>query len=113
IGSAAVGKEASRRGMDNLSYDFASLRAGVVARVAPDWRASINLSWERRNFGAAEPIFGVVREDRQTELRIEFERRIDERTAIAPQIVHTNNRSTLSPNDFRRTQIGVQLRHRF
>jgi hypothetical protein len=113
LGSMAIGKEASKRGLDILSYNFASLRAGIVARIAPQWRALANLSWERRSFGAAEPIFGVVREDRQTELRLEFERRINERTALVPQIVHTRNRSTLSPNDFRRTQIGVQLRYRF
>lgn len=113
LGSLAIGKEASKRGMDVLSHDFVTLRAGIVAQIAPQWRASANVSWERRQFGAAEPIFGVVREDRQTELRIEFERNIDNRTAVVPQIVHTRNRSTLSPNDFRRTQIGVQLRHRF
>jgi len=113
IGSIAFGEEASRPGLDNLSHEFLSLRAGLVARLSPEWRSSTVLSWEKRDFGAAEPLFGVVREDRQTELRIEFERRVNDRTSIVPQLVHTRNRSTLSPNDFRRTQAGVQLRHRF
>ena len=113
IGSIAAGEETSRAGLDNLSHEFLSLRAGLVARLSADWRSSTVLAWEKRDFDGAEPLFGTAREDRQTELRIEFERRVNNRTFVAPQIVHTRNRSTLSPNDFRRTEVGVQLRHRF
>lgn len=113
IGSIAAGEETSRAGLDNLSHDFLSLRAGVVARLSADWRSTAVLAWETRDFDGVEPLFGTAREDRQTELRIEFERRVNNRTFLAPQIVHTRNRSTLSPNDFRRTEVGVQLRHRF
>ena len=113
IGSIAAGEETSRAGLDNLSHDFLSLRAGVVARLSADWRGTAVLAWEKRDFDGVEPLFGTVREDRQTELRIEFERRVNNRTFVAPQIVHTRNRSTLSPNDFRRTEVGIQLRHRF
>jgi len=38
---------------------------------------------------------------------------VDNRTSVVPLIAYTRNRSTLSPNDFQRTQAGVQLRHRF
>lgn len=113
IGAITVGEETSRAGLGNLAHDFLSLRAGLVARLSSDWRGSTVLAWEKRDFDAAEPLFGVVREDRQTELRIEFERRVNNHTSVTPQIVHTRNRSTLSPNDFRRTEVGVQLRHRF
>jgi len=113
IGSITAGEESSRAGLDNLGHDFISLRAGLVARLSSDWRSATVLAWEKREFGGAEPLFGAVREDRQTELRVEFERRVNKRTFVAPQIVHTRNRSTLSPNDFRRTEVGVQLRHRF
>lgn len=113
IGSIAAGEETSRAGLDNLSHDFVSLRAGVVARLSADWRSTAVLAWETRDFDGVEPLFGTAREDRQIELRIEFERRVNNRTFVAPQIVHTRNRSTLSPNDFRRTEVGVQLRHRF
>jgi hypothetical protein len=113
IGSLAAGKESSRRGFDNLGHDFVSARAGIVARIAPAWRASANLSWERREFGGVEPIFGVVRDDRQTELRFELERRINEQTTLVPYLVGTRNKSTLAANDFRRVQAGVLVRHRF
>lgn len=113
IGAISFGEENSRHGLDNLSHDFLSVRGGLVARLSADWRSSTVLSWEKRDFGAAEPLFGVVREDRQAEVRIEFERRVNNRTSLVPQLVHTRNRSTLSPNDFRRTQAGIQLRHRF
>jgi tetratricopeptide (TPR) repeat protein len=113
VASLAAGQESSKRDIDHLGHDFLSARVGVVARIAPNWRASANLSWERREFGGAEPIFGVVRNDRQTELRIELERKIDEQTSLVPHLVGTRNASTLSPNDFRRVQAGVLVRHRF
>jgi len=113
LGSVALGEERSQAGFDNISYDFVSMRAALVASIAPQWRGSASLAWEGRGFGGAEPIFGVVREDRQTEVRLEFERRVDNRTSVVPLIAYTRNRSTLSPNDFQRTQAGVQLRHRF
>ena len=53
------------------------------------------------------------REDRQTEIRIELERRLDDQTTLVPQLIGTRNASTLSPNDFRRLQAGLLLRHRF
>ncbi|HRO59556.1 MAG TPA: tetratricopeptide repeat protein [Burkholderiaceae bacterium] len=113
VGAVSFGNEDSRTGFDTLSHDFVNLRAGVVARISAKWQASVSLAWERREFDEAEPLFGVVREDRQTELRVEFERQIGENTSLIPQIVHTRNESTLAPNDFRRMLAVVQIRHRF
>ncbi|NLD68746.1 MAG: DUF560 domain-containing protein [Limnobacter sp.] len=113
VGAATFGREDSRTGFDSLSHDFLNLRAGIVARIAPKWQASVSVGWERREFDEAEPLFGVVREDRQTELRVELERQIGENTSLIPQIVHTRNESTLAPNDFRRMLAVVQIRHRF
>jgi tetratricopeptide (TPR) repeat protein len=114
LGSVAIGEERARAsGFDNLSYGFLSVRAGVVANIAPQWRGSASLAWEGREFDGAEPIFGVIRDDRQTDVRLEFERRVDNRTSLVPLVVYTRNRSSLEANDFRRTQAGIQLRHRF
>jgi hypothetical protein len=46
-------------------------------------------------------------------LRIGAERPVSTDWSVAPAITFTRNRSTLDPNDFRRTQAGVTLRYRF
>lgn len=108
-----AGTETSRRGLDNLSYDFVGARAALSLGLGNSWRGFASLSWEARDFDGIEPFFGVARSDRQTELRFGAERPLSTDWSFAPAITFTRNRSTLDPNDFRRTQAGVTLRYRF
>lgn len=108
-----AGTETSRRGLDNLSYDFVGARAALSMGVGDGWRGFAAISWEARDFDGIEPIFGVARSDRQTELRLGAERALSADWSIAPAITYTRNRSTLGPNDFRRAQAGLTLRYRF
>src|SRR5690606_40550895 len=104
--------ERSRRGFDNLSYDYRGLRGAYSAALGERWRGFASVSYETRDFDAIEPFFGVVREDRQTDLRIGAERALTSRWIVAPAITYTRSRSSVAPNDFRRTQAGVVLRYR-
>ncbi len=113
VASVSGGRERSRRGFDNLSYDYRSLRGAYSAALGAQWRGFASLSYETRDFDAIEPFFGVVREDRQTDLRIGAERPLRSKWIVAPTITHTRSRSSVAPNDFRRTQAGVVLRYRF
>jgi hypothetical protein len=113
VSGLQFGRETSRRGLDNLSYGFHGARLALSAGVGDRWRGFAALSWEARDFDGVEPIFGVARSDRQTELRIGAERPVARDWSVAPAITFTRNRSSLDPNDFRRTQAGVTLRYRF
>ncbi|MCL4183042.1 MAG: DUF560 domain-containing protein [Burkholderiaceae bacterium] len=108
-----AGTESSRRGFDNLSHDLRGARAALSMGVGDAWRAFAALSFERRDFDGIEPFFGEARSDRQTELRVGAERPLQAGWSVAPALTFTRNRSTLEPNDFRRAQAGVTLRHRF
>ena len=108
-----AGSETSSRDLDNLSYDFVAARAALSIGLGGNWRGFASLSWEARDFDAVEPFFGVARSDRQTELRFGAERPLSTDWSIAPAVTFTRNRSTIDPNDFRRTQAGVTLRYRF
>jgi len=113
VAGMQAGTETSRRDLDNLSYDFVGARAALSMGVGDGWRCFAAISWEARDFDGIEPIFGVARSDRQTELRLGAERALSADWSIAPAITYTRNRSTLGPNDFRRAQAGLTLRYRF
>ncbi|GMV03202.1 MAG: DUF560 domain-containing protein [Burkholderiaceae bacterium] len=113
VGGIQAGTENSRHSLDNLSYDFHGARVAFSMGIGQGWRGFTAVSWEARDFDGIEPIFGVTRSDRQTELRIGAERALAHDWSITPAITFTRNRSTLDPNDFRRAQAGVTLRYRF
>jgi hypothetical protein len=107
------GNEQVRAEVPQLSFGYAGRRAAIGATLAPGWRASAGLSFERREADASEPLFGVLRVDRQYDLRIGLEHEVDRALTIAPAIAWTRNRSTVAPSDFRRTQAFVYARYRF
>ncbi len=114
VAGASGGRERSRRGFGNLSYDYRSARAAYSRAIGRRWRGFASLSYETRDFDAPEPFFGVVRDDRQTDLHFGAERALaPTRWTVAPTISWTRSRSNVAPNDFRRTQAGVVLRYRF
>jgi len=108
-----AGRETSRRGLDNLTYGYQGARVAVSRTLGDGWRGFATLSYETRDFDGIEPFFGVARYDRQTDLGIGAERPLSGAWSIAPSLTFTRNRSTLAPNDFRRTQAGVMVRYRF
>lgn len=113
VAGISGGRERSRRGLGNLSYDYRGLRVAYSRALGGHWRGFASLSHERRDFDAIEPFFGVVREDRQTDLRIGAEHPLSRKWTIAPTFTYTRSRSTVAPNDFRRAQASVLLRYRF
>lgn len=113
VAGVSGGRERSRRGFDNLSYDYRGLRAAFSRAIGGSWRGFASLAYETREFDGPEPFFGVVRDDRQTDLSFGAERALSREWIVAPTISWTRNRSNVAPNDFRRTQAGVVLRYRF
>ncbi len=113
VASAFGGRENSRRGFGNLAYDYRGVRAAYSRNLVARWRGFASISWETRAFDAIEPFFGVVRSDRQADLRIGAERELSDRWVVMPSLAYTRSRSNVAPNDFRRTQAGVTVRYRF
>lgn len=112
LSTIQTGHETSKAGLDNLSFDFKSFRMLLTAPLSTDWRGLLGINWEERRFDGAEPLFGVTRLDRQTELRLGLESEIDKNWTLRPQVVVTRNRSTLAPSDYRRTQAQLVAKYR-
>jgi hypothetical protein len=113
VGNAYAGKESSRHDFDELAFDLYGLRAALSRNLTGSWRASIGISYEYRGYDGPDSFFGIIRTDKQVELRLGAERAFGPRLSVTPQIVYTHNSSTLAPSDFRRTQALVAARYRF
>lgn len=114
LASAYVGQEDPKdTTIDQLRYSFVGVRASVTVKPGDDWRLTGAVSYEQRDFAGPEPLFGVTRLDRQTEIRLAAEKDIGKHWTVAPQLVGTRNESTLAPNDFRRVQAMIYSRYRF
>jgi outer membrane protein len=111
--SAQVGRESARADVPQLSFGFAGVRTALGATLTDTWRVNAGWAYERRSFDGPEPLFGNVRDDRQQDLRLAFERDVGKKLTLAPTLLHTRNRSTIAPNDFRRTQAYLHARYRF
>ncbi len=112
LSSIQLGREYSRAGLENLSFDFTGFRMLLSASLSADWRGQVGINWEQRRFDGAEPLFGVIRNDRQTEVRLGLESVIDKHWTLQPQVVVTRNRSTLAPSDYRRTRAQLVAKYR-
>lgn len=113
IGNLYAGRESSRRDVDELSFDLHGLRIAASRSLGAGWRGSAGIGYERRGHDAPDGFFGITRRDRQVEYRLGAERDFGGGLSIGPQLIHTDNSSTLAPSDFRRTQVLVTARYRF
>ncbi len=113
VGSIYLGQERTRNEVRQLDHDFHGLRVSMNARIGDGWRGFSTVSWEARSFQGVESLFGVTREDRQTELRLGAEKDLSRQWTLAPQFTITRNSSTLAPNEFRRSQATLFARYRF
>ncbi len=113
VASVYLGQERTRTDIAQLDHDFRGVRFSVNMKITDGWRGFSTVSWESRSFQGAEPLFGVVREDRQTEIRLGAEKDLSRQWTVAPQFTATRNASTLAPNEFRRTQATLFARYRF
>ncbi len=113
VGSIYLGQERTRNELAQLDHDFRGMRLSINAKISAGWRGFSTVSWETRSFQGVEPLFGVVRDDRQTEFRLGAEKDLSRQWTLAPQLTITRNSSTLAPNEFRRTQATLFARYRF
>ena len=113
IANLYVGREQSTEEVDELGFDLRGLRVGLSRSLSTGLRASASFGWEERRHEAPDSFFGVTREDRQLEWRVGLDHALATRLTVSPLVSHLRNRSTLGPNEFRRTQVQVGLRYRY
>ena len=111
--SLYAGRERPDAPVPQLEHDILGARGVLSLGVSPRARAWASVSWEARDFAGAEPLFGTVREDRQTEVEFGAAIRVNRSWVLLPRLVHTRNASSLAPSDFRRTQALVTARYGF
>ena len=113
VATAYGGEEVPRQDVPQLRHSIRGARAVLSAGLGNGWRGSASLSGEFREFSGEEPLFGTVRHDRTTELRLAADRRFGRHWSIIPEVVYTRNASTLPPNDFQRLQALATARYVF
>ena len=113
LANVYAGRERTREDVPQLDFDIKGVRVALSLRLDGGWQGYVSASHERRDYAADEPLFGVTRHDRQTDLRVGADKPIGRDWTLSPQFAWTRNASTLDPNDFRRTQLLVFARYRF
>ncbi len=97
-----------------LGHDPYGLRAGVQLTLQPE-RLFLNgyAGYEERHYGGQEPLFGIARKDRQTDLRVGLQWRFAPGWSLNPEISYTDNRSSVNLFKYDRTVASVSLRKDF
>jgi outer membrane protein len=113
IGLASVYSGRENTQLDTLSYSFSGLRGLLSRSLNQDWTGLISASFERRSFDGIDTLFGLRREDRQTELRLSAERSYGKHWLMTQEITWTKNMSSLQPNDYQRSQWRMSIKYKF
>lgn len=114
FGSAYVGKENERAtGVPFFGHDLIGLRAGVDKAFSDRFAVSVSVAYEERRYGGQDPLFLVGRKDEQLDFRVALPYAVTSQWIIIPQLSHTNNRSNVELNRYRRTALFVALRYAF
>jgi outer membrane protein len=106
-------EEPKATGVDNLGHDLVGLRGGVQWAISTQWAAFTHLNYERRNYGAVDPFFGVTRRDRQAQWVLGASWLPAPGWRITPQWALTRNDSTLPITDYDRRIFSVTVRREF
>jgi hypothetical protein len=100
-------------GVPNLGHKPVGVRLGGQVRLGAGWAAFANASYEHRKYGGPEPVFGIVREDNQTDAGGGISYVVRPGTTLIAQFAHTENRSTIDLFQFHRTVYTASIRFNF
>ena len=97
----------------HLGHKLVGVRVGAQTTLASGVVLFGNLSAEQRKYGGDDPLFLVRREDRQFDATIGVNYTLAPKWSLRPQVSHTENRSNIDINRFKRTVAQVGLRRDF
>jgi tetratricopeptide (TPR) repeat protein len=113
-GGAYAGEEDARDGAaPHLGHRLAGFRLGWLRRIAPEFEAFVNGGHERRQFGGADPLFLVRRDDRQWNLAAGLTWIPAAGWRISPQVSLARTRSTVALAGYHRAALLVLGRRDF
>lgn len=114
FGSVFAGKENERAtGVPFFGHDLMGIRVGLDKAFSERFGVSVSVAYEERRYGGQDPLFLVGRKDEQFDFRVALPYAITSQWIIIPQFTHTNNRSNVELNRYRRTAIFIALRYAF
>jgi hypothetical protein len=112
--SAYFGREDElAEGVPHLGHKPVGVRLGGQVRLGAGWAAFANASYEHRKYGGPEPVFGIVREDNQSDVGGGISYVVRPGTTLIGQFSHTENRSTVELFQFHRTVYTASIRFNF
>ena len=94
----------------HLGHKLVGVRVGAQTTLASGVVLFGNLSAEQRKYGGDDPLFLVRREDRQYDAAIGVNYTLAPKWSLRPQLSHTENRSNIDINRFKRTVAQLSLR---
>ena len=97
----------------HLGHELLGVRLGGQLRLEGGWSLFGSLAHERREYGGTEPLFLVVREDKQTDLNAGLSYLWRSGTTLRLQLSHTQNSSNVVLNEFERTVVSTAVRFNF
>jgi outer membrane protein len=89
------------------------VRIGGQLRLGGGWTAFGSASYEQRKYDGPEPLFFIVREDKQTDVLAGLSYLVRPGITVLGQVAYTDNSSTIPLNDFDRVISSVALRFYF
>jgi len=90
-----------------------ALRLGGEQKLSTRSVGFLEWQHERRRYGAAEPLFGIQRRDRQNDLLAGVRFTPAEGWQVVPQVRRTRAASNIVPYDYSRTIVQISLRKDF
>lgn len=109
-----AGRESPRAdNLEHLQHDLTGVRAGLQWALSAQWAAFAHLNHERRSYGGADPFFGVVRRDRQTQWALGLSWLPAPGWRVTPQWAQTRNASNVPITDYDRRLFSVTVRREF
>ncbi|MES3002745.1 MAG: surface lipoprotein assembly modifier [Pseudomonadota bacterium] len=113
-GGAYIGREDERApGVPQLGHHLAGWRAGLQKPLGPALAIFGTVSYEKRNFGGADPLFLAQRRDRQTTASIGMSWVPAPTWRVTPQVAWTRTESTVPLADYDRHIFSVAVRREF
>ena len=114
FGGLYLGSEKEKAaGVPHLGHKFSGVRAGVQKPINQDLAWFATLGYESRNFGGADPLFLVTRQDRQTNLNIGLSWSSAPAWRVTPQISLNRSSSNIAINDYSKRVISITARRDF
>lgn len=96
-----------------FGHEPVGVRIGGQLRLGGPWSLFGSLSYERREYGGIDPLFLVVREDKQTDASVGVSYLWRSGMTLRVQVSHTENTSNVPLNEFDRTVVSTAMRFNF